>query len=280
MRKEKTHILLGLLLILSSFCAQEKPNNEILIVGHRGAAGHAPENTIASIELAIELGANAIEIDLRQTKDGIPVALHDSDIDRTTDGCGEVSDLTFNELQKLDAGSWFDNQFTGERIPSLIEVIDALSDSTILIIEFKGGLGTYNNIEKRTLEIISKNRITNRVILKSFDPDQLDFIKTLNSSLPLLYVYAVRIPWLYMIIDTGISFGSVYDFKVEYLQPHLFLLSDSFVDDAKQKGYKIIAWGVDEIDEIKEALNMGVDGIETNYPDRVRELLESSRNKR
>lgn len=274
MRFDHYHIIPLLLILLfgTSFGAN-KDEPEILIIGHRGAAGYAPENTLPSIKLAIELGANAIEIDLRQTKDGIPVALHDSDVERTTDSCGSISDYTFKDLQKLDAGKWFNAEFTGTKIPSLTEVAEAIPDSIILIIEFKGGIGEYKGIERRTLEIIDSLEITDQVILKSFDPNQLEFIKTLNNNVRLLYVYAVRIPWLNMIIDTGISFGSVYDLDVNYLQPHLCFLSESFVTDAHHKEYKVIAWGVNEVDEIEEAVEIGVDGIETDYPDRVNKLI-------
>lgn len=267
--------ILAALILFSGIIFPQSLQNEIMIVGHRGAAGKAPENTIASINLAEKLGANVIEIDLRQTKDGVPVAIHDSDVDRTTDSSGEVSDYTFKEIQKLDAGSWFDEEYAGEKIPSLEEVIQSLNDTTVLIIEFKGGLGEYKNIEKNTLEIVNKLGVSGRVILKSFDPEQLKYLRELTDGIPLLYVYAVRIPWLGLIIDTGVTCGSVYDFQTEYLQPHRFFLSESFVKEAQAKSFKIIAWGVHELDEIKEAVEMGVDGIETDYPGRVRNYLDS-----
>lgn len=264
---------LFLLLSVNLLTAPKSNAPDLLIIGHRGAAGHAPENTIVSVKTAEELGANVIEIDLRQTKDGIPVAIHDPDVDRTTNGCGNVSDFTFNEIQQLDAGSWFDEKFKCVRIPSLQQVIDALNDTTILIIEFKGGLGEYEQIEENTLKIIYENNFTGRVILKSFDPNQLNKVRKLNPGIPLLYVYALRIPWLNIIIDTGVTLGSVYEFNTKYLQPHRLFLTESFVEEAHVKGVKVIAWGVNELSEIKTAIDAGVDGIETDYPDRVYEYF-------
>ncbi|MDZ7765117.1 MAG: glycerophosphodiester phosphodiesterase family protein [Melioribacteraceae bacterium] len=242
-------ILLSVILLTLNLLPNTKSDSkEFLIVGHRGAAGHAPENTLESIEIALELGSNAIEIDLRQTSDGIPVALHDADVNRTTDGRGNISNFSFDDLQKLDAGSWFGDRFSGSKVPSLEEIIKMMADTnysntSLLIIEFKGGLGEYKKIEEKTLELLEKNNFTNRVILKSFDPNQLEKIRTLDESIPLLYVYAVRIPWLSMIIDTGISFGSVFDVEAEYLQPHKLFLSESFIykDGAneKQKGHRV-----------------------------------------
>ena len=118
-----------------------------IIIAHRGAMGYAPENTISAYKMAIELGANALELDLRQTKDCIPVVLHDATVDNTTNGNGDVKFFNFQDLQKLDAGSWFDIKFSGEKIPALQEVIDVLNDSIILIIELKEGNETYPGIE-------------------------------------------------------------------------------------------------------------------------------------
>ena len=106
-----------------------------IIIAHRGAMGYAPENTISAFKMAIDLGANALELDLRQTKDSIPVVLHDATVNKTTNGNGDVKTFNFKDLQMLDAGSWFDKKFSSEKIPALQEVIDVLNDSIILIIE-------------------------------------------------------------------------------------------------------------------------------------------------
>ena len=244
-----------------------------LVVAHRGASAYAPENTIAAFELAIELSADALELDLRQTKDSVLIVLHDSDVDRTTNGNGNVKDFTFIELQKLDAGSWFNKKFSDQKIPSLQEVIELLDDTTLIIIELKEGNETYPGIEERVVEIVKQNKIESQTILKSFDPNVLDRLRNLEPDIPLLYVYALRIPWLGLIIDRGVTFDSVYDLDVEYLQPHRFFLSRSFVEDAHSKGFKIISWGVNSTEAINESVEYGVDGIETDYPDRVIEMI-------
>jgi len=247
-----------------------------LVVAHRGASAYAPENTIAAFELAIELGADALELDLRQTKDSVLVVLHDSNVDRTTNGKGSVNNFTFSQLQKLDAGSWFDQKFTDQKIPSLQEVIDLLDDSTLIIIELKEGNETYPGIEERLVELVKQNKIEAQTILKSFDPNVLERLRTIEPDIALLYVYTLRIPWLGMIIDRGVTFDTVYDLDVEYLQPHRFFLSKSFVNDAQAKGFKIISWGVNSTEAINESLEYGVDGIETDYPDKVQKLIYES----
>lgn len=246
-----------------------------IIIAHRGAMGYAPENTISAFKMAIELGADALELDLRQTKDSIPVALHDATVDKSTNGKGSVSNFNFKDLQKLDAGSWFDKKFSGEKIPSLQEVINVLNDSTILIIELKGGNETYPGIEERVVSVVKENEIESRTILKSFDPNVLRRLREIEPNIPLCYVYAFRIPWLGLLIDSGISFGSIYNIDAEYLQPHRFFLSESFVKDAQSKGFKIISWGVNSTEAIIESLDYDVDGIETDYPDLVLEQMKS-----
>lgn len=256
-------------------CVQIK--SQPIIIAHRGAMGYAPENTLAALKLGIELGADAIEIDLRQTMDRIPVALHDATVNNTTNGSGNIKNILFNDLRKLDAGSWFNSKFSSETVPSLQEIIDILPDSVILIIEFKEGNDTYPEIEERTVSLIRENKIESQVLLKSFDPNVLERLRILAPDIPQVYVYTFRIPWLGMIIDRGITFGSIFNIDTEYLQPHRFFLSESFVKAAQSRGFKIISWGVNSEEDITESLEYGVDGIETDYPDKVLKLLNESR---
>ncbi len=111
----------------------------IKVVGHRGNVKHTPENTIPAFVKAIELGVDLIEMDVRQTKDGELVILHDITVNRTTDGHGNVFDMTLSEIKKLDAGSWFGDEFKGTRIPTLKEALDTIKDKALPDIDFKGG---------------------------------------------------------------------------------------------------------------------------------------------
>ena len=108
-----------------------------LVIAHRGASMYAPENTLAAFELAIEMGADAIELDTMLTADGIPIVIHDHSLDRTTDGIGSVSSKTVAELKLLDAGSAFDIRFAGERIPTLEEVFSAVGKKIMINVELK-----------------------------------------------------------------------------------------------------------------------------------------------
>lgn len=266
--------IFALYIIIFSFEIFSQP----LIIAHRGAMGHAPENTISAFLKAIELGANAIEIDLRQTKDGELVAFHDGSINRTTNGKGKFENFTFVELRNLDAGSWFNIIYKEEKIPTLQEIIDILSDSVLLIIELKGDNNSYPNIEENTVSLIKKNNIEKQTILKSFDYKVLKRLRVLAPNIPQIFVYALRIPIIGVTIGTGLNFESIYSLDVEYLQPHRYFVTEEFVRKAEKKGYKIISWGVDSRSSIINALEIGVHGIETDYPERVLSIINEIKN--
>lgn len=252
--------------------ATTQANAHPLVIAHRGASAHAPENTLAALRHAIAVRAHALEIDVRQSKDGHLVLMHDATVDRTTNGTGSVADLTLTELKTLDAGSWFDRQFADERIPTLDEVIDLLDSATLLIIEVKGDSSTYPDIERNVVDAIKRRGVERQVVLKSFQQDVLERFRSMAPEIPRLYVYAFHIPLLGLIIDTGISAGSVFEVDATYLQPHWFLLSRSFVRKAHARGFKVVAWGVNSEEQMRKAIDYGVDGIETDHPERLLQL--------
>lgn len=131
--------LLTLLITTISISWAQIPASEIKVVAHRGANRWAPENTIAAFLKAAEMGADYAEMDVRQTKDGIFIIMHDADVKRTTNGSGKVSDMTLEEIKKLDAGSWFAEEFTGEKVPTLREVLQAIDGKILPDLDFKAG---------------------------------------------------------------------------------------------------------------------------------------------
>ena len=267
-------ILIAVLAVNGELCAQ-KPSR-VMVIAHRGASAYAPENTIAAFRKAVELKADALEVDVRQSKDAHLVILHDATVNRTTNGKGNVADLTLDELRQLDAGSWFNGEFEGEGIPTLEEVVALLDTTTVLIIEVKEGSTIYPNIERHVVDVIKNSGKEKQVILKSFDREVLDKLKELAPSIARLYVYAFHIPWLGLVIDRGITVGDVFDVDVQYLQPHWYLLTQSFTKSAQQKGLKVVAWGVDDEKDMKKAISYGVDGIETDYPDVLRKVINKN----
>jgi len=144
-----------------------------------------------------------------------------------------------------------------------------------LIIEVKGNSAIYPGIERRVVDIVAAAGIGHRVILKSFDRNTIETFRELAPDIPRLFVYTLRIPWLGLYIDDGVSAGDVLNVHAEYLQPHWLFLSASFTRKAQQKGFKVVAWGVNTEAQIRKAIEFGVDGIETDFPDLARQILRA-----
>ncbi|MBI4546425.1 MAG: glycerophosphodiester phosphodiesterase [Ignavibacteriae bacterium] len=243
------------------------------IIAHRGASAHAPENTLASFKKAVELGADILELDVHQTRDSQLVVIHDNDVDRTTNGNGKIKDLTYAQLQQLDAGSWFSSQFKGEKIPLLKEVIELSPDSLTLLVELKEGSGYYPNIEERLVNLLRQQNVTHRVILKSFEDAILNRFRELAPEIPRLKIVVAELSFFNLVIERGIQSGTILDDSVHYLQVHWLGATKHFIDKAHRLGYKVFAWDVNDADRMKELINKGIDGIETDYPDVLKTVL-------
>ena len=140
---------------------QERP----WVAGHRGAAAHAPENTVASFEMGVELGADAIEFDIHESRDGHLIVMHDPEVARTTDGHGRIKDMTLEELKRLDAGAWFGDRFRVERVPTLSEVLDWAHGRTPVIIEIKGDSQPAIGIERKLVKALRDHSMVGDAIL-------------------------------------------------------------------------------------------------------------------
>lgn len=164
MKVMKNVFFTALATVISFFGIKKMANtaHKIKRIGHRGVAGYCPENTFPSYDRAIEMGADYLEIDVQLSKDRRLVVIHDSLVDRTTDHKGKVSDFTFKELRKMDAGSWFSTKYSGACIPSFEEVLDKYADRVGLLIELKKP-SLYPGIEKMIAEELKKENLIQRV---------------------------------------------------------------------------------------------------------------------
>src|SRR4029077_4091940 len=142
-----------------------------VLIAHRGAAADAPENTIAAFELALEPGADGLDLDVHLSADEHPVVIHDFTLERTTDGAGPVSALRVRELKRLDAGGGRDRRFEGQRVQTLQEVFERFRDRTRFWLELKGGCALYPGLEERVVSTIEIYDVVDRVLVQSFDPD-------------------------------------------------------------------------------------------------------------
>lgn len=238
------------------------------VFGHRGAMGYAPENTMASFRKAVELGVDAIELDVHLTRDSEVVVVHDANLERTTSGRGLVRDHTLAEVRTLDAGASFGPAFAGERVPTLDEVLAWARDRCVLDIEIKGDPLPYPGIEARVAELIRAQGMEDRTIVISFDHPTVRRVKELAPELATGVLYGCR-P-----VDAVALARAA---NADALLPHWSYCQPEDVARAHGAGLSVHAWATSEPTEIRVLLAMGVDSICSNHPDRVVAELRGGR---
>ncbi len=227
---------------------------------HRGASGWAPENTLAAMHLALQMGANSLELDVHLSSDHEPVVLHDDTLDRTTNGSGLVRQYSLVELQTLDAGSWFGAEFSGEKLPTLKQVIDQTGKAR-LNIEIKGGADTAI-VAEAVVAQIRANKAEKRSLVTSFDEQALQAVKQIAPQMPVGLIAFNRRPDLL----AG---------DWEAVSCHYEFVDEPFVRAVRDSGKHLLVWTVNEIDEMRRLLNLDVDGMISNYPDRLQCACEN-----
>lgn len=237
----------------------------VINYAHRGASGYYPENTMLSFRKAIELGATGIETDVQMTSDGILVLIHDEYVDRTTNGSGLVKDFTYSNLNKLDAGSWFNNNYNNERIPTAEQlIILAKSNNILLNLELKNSEVMYPGIEEKLIEMLYKYNYADKVILSSFNHYSIVHCKEITKEIKtgLLYMASLYQPEVYC-KHTG----------ADALHPYFRSIKKEIIDNAKKQGLLINHYTVNEEVHMEILIAVGVDGLITNYPDKLNKVL-------
>jgi len=225
----------------------------ILNIGHRGAKGHVTENTVASFLKAQELGAHGIELDVHACASGELVVIHDFTVDRVTNGTGEVHKLSLEQLKVFNVNG-------GHTIPTLGEVFETVGKRCFVNIEMKGRHTAQPVSDFIERYVTEKGYAYTNFIVSSFQREELANMSRINPNVPLG-------------ILTQASIHQAWEWAVEYnavaLHPHFSLLTKSNVLKAKEAGYKIYTWTVNEPEDIARVKALGVDGIITDFPDRI-----------
>jgi glycerophosphoryl diester phosphodiesterase len=234
-------------------------------VAHRGAAGYAPENTIAAFDKAVEMKADYIEIDVQRSKDGELVIIHDTTINRTTDGSGNVKDLTFHQLRSFDAGSWMGEEFLGEKIPTFDEILDRYHGKVGILIELKAP-ELYPGIEEEVAEELKGRNLdkpqNEKIIIQSFN---FESMKKINSLLPKVPVGVLTSS----IADTTDEALKEFSTYADYFNPSYRIVTKDLVNRVHSLDMKISSWTVRSQEAADFLLEMDVDAIITDYPDYV-----------
>jgi glycerophosphoryl diester phosphodiesterase len=240
------------------------------IMGHRGACGHAPENTLASIEMAAKMGTKFVEIDVCLTSDNTAVIHHDRDVSRCTDGNGPVLLKTLEEIKSLDAGTWFNEGFKGEKIPTLLEAIDVIAKFDLgLNLEIKPCKGW----QLPTTEYVAEELLTHLpdsvpLLVSSFSVEALEKLGNLMPKVPLGYLTETIPPdWDRRLAESGcVSLHCEKEF-----------VTKENVRAVKAAGYKFLVYTVNDPEMALKFLDWGVDSVITDFPDRLFEALNLSK---
>jgi len=217
----------------------------MLKIGHRGARAYEPENTIRSFRKAIELGVDAVELDVRKTKDDGLIVIHDEEVDMTTDGKGKVGELTMEEIKELQIEK-------GEEIPTLEEALDFIGRKVKILIELKEV-----GYEDRVLDLVRRKELTDNVILVSFKEEALRRIRELDSEVKTGFIFArYRRP-----LDKAV------ELKADYVLSLYHFTHTADVEKAHERGLKVIVWTINKKEDVEEYVRKGVDGITSDAPD-------------
>jgi len=225
-----------------------------LFIAHRGASALAPENTLAAFRLAIEAGMELAECDLRRTRDGRIVIMHDAQVNRTTDGTGLVSELTLEQIKSLDAGSWFDPRFHGERVPTLEQFLEQVAGHLRPVLELKE-----EGLESDVVTALAQRRLTGEALIVSFLEGALERIHRLEPTLATGYLYGDQTK-ARTALQNAVGLGAC------MLGPWEGLVTPSLVEEAHAQGLLVQAWTVDDRQRMADLLSIPVDVITTNCP--------------
>jgi glycerophosphoryl diester phosphodiesterase len=277
--------LLGILSIsvLLMNCAEKKETEKNMkkvendkspiVIAHRGGAKLAPENTLAAFENAIALGVDMIEIDVHLSKDKEIIVIHDYTLDRTTNGTGDIKDLTLDEIKQFDAGSWFSENYVNEKVPTLNETLEEINGRCKLLIEIKDGDERYPGLEKKIVQTIKAQNASQWVVIQSFNKKSILRIKEMYPELITYYLMGMNFNEFYSKISNQISEGKSIERKFDGVAPHHPSLDKNKVAFLHNAGYGVFTFTVNDKSDMKKVVEIGVDGIITDSPDILENIL-------
>lgn len=234
-------------------------------VAHRGATAYAPENTVAGFDLAVDMKADYIEIDVQRSKDGELVVIHDTTVNRTTDGTGKVGELTFEQLRNLDAGSWKGKEFAGEQIPTFEEILDRYRGKVGILIELKAP-ELYPGMEEQMAEALKERNLdkpqNEKIIIQSFN---FESMKKMNELLPTVPIGVLTSNIAHTTPEALQEFSTYAD----WFNPSYGIVTKELVSQVHAIGMQIGSWTVRSQEAADFLFEMGVDAIISDHPDYV-----------
>ena len=235
----------------------------VVNIAHRGASGNYPENTLLAFEKALEIGVDEIELDLRLTGDGHLVVMHDETVDRTTDGTGRVARLTLSEIRTLDAGSVFGEKFRGERVPTWEEVLELVRGRVRLNVHLKEGGNPDGGYEGKVVRALRDFRMVGDSVLACKE-ESVGIFRAIDRGIECRIFPGDRTPEGY--IRRSVELG------LRTMQPGRDITTSDFVGKAHTAGRIVHVFYADTPEDMRAYIEMGVDGILTNFPARLKEI--------
>jgi glycerophosphoryl diester phosphodiesterase len=248
-----------------------QPLGRPFVLGHRGASHAAPQNTLAAFRKAADVGADGIELDVHLSRDGVPVVIHNNSVDSTTDGTGLVRELTLAQLKALDASAHFEPPcsdaapFTGERIPTLEEVLAEVGARVLVNIELKAAQTVA--LVPAVVDLVKRMEMANRVWFSSFKPYALYRARALAPDIPCGLLYGPLNPGTLLLKPFT---------PHEALHPYKDMVTERGVQRAHDRGLRVFTWTLDDPDVARKLAAWGVDGIITNEPAEILAAVAAS----
>lgn len=246
------------------------------VISHRGANQVTPQNTIEAFKKAIFFKADGFETDVHLTSDGVPVICHNYTIDKTSNGKGEIASNTLEYLKRFDFGSYFHHSYKGTEIPTLEEFL-TLSEKAnlkVLNIEIKSPKSKDYVIADKIIEAVKAHGLFDKLLISSFDPDLLVYIKDYDENCKTGFLYSPDKPITYKrVLKNPVGFAKSID--ADALHPHQIFVSQELVDEAHENGVMVNPWTVNKEKDIIKLVKMGVDGVITDVPNIAKRLIES-----
>ena len=241
------------------------------VIAHRGANASAPQNTIASFKRAVLLGCDGFENDVHLTKDGVVVVCHNYTIDETSNGKGYIKDMTFEQLRSYDFGSYFGEQYAGEKIPTLEEFLDVAQAVRIINIEVKNPPDGNMELVSKTLAQVKNAGLEDRLIISSFSDDVLKEVKRLNADIPTGLLYDPMSDKIEEIFED--PFGFALNIGCSAIHPVFLYCEDDYIEQAHNNGLIVNAWTCNTERVINALLDAGCDGLITDVPDLASKII-------
>lgn len=240
-----------------------------LVISHRGANRYAPQNTLPAFEKGYALGADGYETDVHITKDGKVVLCHNYTIDETSDGCGEIANKTLADLKGYDFGKYFSDKFRGTEIPTIDEFLSfvATTDITVLNIEIKSPKQGETAIVRETIKAVKEHGLFDKLLISSFDPKILVEAKQIDRNCKTGFLYAPNHMTFFKMAHKPVAFAK--EIGADALHPYFRLVNKQYVKAAHDAGIMVNPWTVNTEKAIDTMIDLGVDGIITDFPDVV-----------